>query len=79
MTSTLTPSTPTPAPTSVGVTLAKRTDCYALVLEPEGLLSARRRRSRVLVPWYPIAGHRQGLRRNDLNTLWSSLVISTYH
>lgn len=71
--------TPTPAPTSVGVSLAKRTGCYALALAPEGLLTARRRRTGVLVPWYPIAGHRQGLRRNDLNTLWSSLVISTYH
>jgi hypothetical protein len=31
--------------------------------------------SRTRYPWYPLAGHREGLRANDLVTLHSAFVI----
>lgn len=34
---------------------------------------------RTVYPWYPIAGHREGLRMNDLTTLHSAFVILGYH
>lgn len=30
-------------------------------------------------PWYPLAGHREGLRANDLVTLHSAFVILAFH
>jgi hypothetical protein len=30
-------------------------------------------------PWYPLAGHREGLRANDMISLHSAFVILSYH
>ena len=59
-----------------GVSLAKPSDCPGFT-ESEARLASRRtdrRRS----PWYPLDGHREGLRMNDLFTLQSAFSILGY-
>lgn len=41
----------------------------------ESRLAKRRSNARTLRPWYPLVGHRDGLRRNDLVTLGSALFV----
>lgn len=54
----------------VGVTLAKSTDTNPLPYQ-----SAMVAGHRNPLPWYPLHGHRPGLRANDLITLHSAFVI----
>lgn len=34
---------------------------------------------RTVYPWYPLAGHREGLRANDMISLHSAFVIIAFH
>lgn len=46
-----------------------------MVLDPSETELAKRRLSGTPRPWYPLMGHREGLRRNDPVTLASALFI----
>lgn len=56
---------------AVGVALAKEYGMGGLVIHYPDVPS----RSGQVYPWYPIVGHREGLRMNDLVTLASAFSI----
>ncbi len=39
----------------------------------------RSSQSQTRQPWYPLEGHREGLRANDLETLASAFLVISYH
>lgn len=62
--------------TPVGVALAKDTDHQGDISTP-GFRDTAKVMARL--PWYPLVGHREGLRANDLTTLASAFWILAYH
>jgi hypothetical protein len=62
-----------------GVSLAKITD--NLTDWEIDLLATlpKQTAKRTVYPWYPLVGHREGLRMNDPITLHSAFVVISYH
>jgi hypothetical protein len=58
---------------NLGVDLGKASDHCPLPYQSQSQTAKPR------LPWYPIMGHREGLRMNDLITLHSAFVIIGYH
>lgn len=69
-TSTTTQGTPMPT-----VSLVKITNSIPELATPTESGLAYRRSQSPRRPWYPLVGHREGLRRNDMITLHSALFI----
>lgn len=61
----------------VGVSLDKITDDGLIAARADWILA--KRHAMTAVPWYPLVGHREGLRRNDLVTLASAFTVISYH
>ena len=65
---------------NLGVDLAKTSDFDLAPWEVELINQSNRAFAKAnALPWYPIMGHREGLRMNDLVTLHSAFVILGYH